>query len=116
MPEKVIPVTERSLIRVLGGHETCNTPFQAFEKAWPNELAGHVKPLLYLDCILQIALMENKHPTLFFLKGAKKRWSTASRKTVNENHFYHFNSTHEIDEFYFYQYIKNTHKIIYTKK
>ena len=95
------------------GHITCNIPF------WP--LLGLVEQIerphlirelvmsnhstyISLIYILQIALMANKHPTLFILKVLEgSDWkSTLSRETVFENYFYQFINTHEVNQNYFF--------------
>ena len=52
-----------------------NTQFRNYKITFRVELGGYVKLKHLNDCpdhILQIALMANKYPTLFYLKGA--RW------------------------------------------
>ena len=50
---------------------------QVVKEVQSDHSAGDVKPQYLHDClnhIPQIALVANKYPTLFYLKGAKGRW------------------------------------------
>ena len=79
-----IPVTEHSVTwRPMWSCELRHSTLaltrlrQAIAAAWFDQLANHIKPWHLCSCpngILQIALLANKYPTLFYLKAARRRW------------------------------------------